>query len=380
MAKKLKILNVGDVHLGHRETSTSHIIENLTSCILKKEVLADIDLLTVAGDFFDTQISYDDPRIGEIEAFISRLLWECASNDVIVRVLKGTPSHDWNQSSFFERQKEMARVPVDIKYIDKLSIEFIEPLGITMLYVPDKWNPTSTEDTFNQITKLMRDNGLKRIDFALMHGAFEFQLPDIVEEPTHDSDAFLEIIKHLIFIGHVHVRHFKERIIGSGAFDRLNHGEEGPKGFTIAEVNLDTGDFTNVFVENKNAKIYKTIDLKQATPAEVWNVAKELMGTYPPGSAFRLVTSSDESLSNEIIQIQKAYRNYEWKINIERSKKEKTERMSRALGEVMEKLPDLTPDVIETIVVQILSEKDVPEERMPELISILREGINDCLN
>ena len=215
---KLKILNVGDIHFFHDQTPTKHIIDNLNRYLVVKDILKDVDLLTIAGDVFDCQVPYDDPRVGEVERWITHLLRACAACNVVVRVVEGTPSHDRRQSDVFNRQAEALELDVDVKWVSTLSIEHIDKLGIDILYVPDKWNPISTEDTYQQVLGLLKQHGLQSVHVALMHGAFEYQLPVIVKEPAHDSEKYQKIVKFLIFIGHVHVSMPRDRIVPSGVF------------------------------------------------------------------------------------------------------------------------------------------------------------------
>lgn len=374
--KSLTILNVGDIHFIHPQTPTSLIVKNFQREIIRDEILSKIDLLFISGDVFDRQSTYDDPRVGEVETLISQLLWKCAEHNVVVRIVEGTPSHDWKQSRFFIRQAGMARIPVDIHYAEKLSIEKIESLGITVLYVPDKWNPTSTEDTLTEVKALLKLHGLKQVDFALMHGAFDYQLPAIVKEPSHNSDEYHAIVKHLIFIGHVHISMPRDRIVPSGSFDRLTHGEEGPKGFHIAKVDLSTGDFTLTFVENKKAKIYKTLDVETNNEQAIWAAAEKAVTDYPVGSSFCIRSKGSDAITKSINEIQKAYPDFQWKVLVEKSKKEKNEEMERALSEGTLVLPELTVDVIKNHVLEMIKAKGVDEDTIFKLTNKLQEAID----
>lgn len=374
--KSLTILNVGDIHFIHPQTPTSHIVKNFRHEIIQDKVLSKIDLLFISGDVFDRQSTYDDPRVGEVENLITELLWKCAEHNVVVRIVEGTPSHDWKQSRFFIRQAGMARIPVNIHYAEKLSIEKIEALGISVLYVPDKWNPTSTEDTLNEVKALLKIHGLKRVDFALMHGAFDYQLPAIVKEPSHNSEAYHAIVKHLIFIGHVHISMPKDRIVPSGSFERLTHGEEGPKGFHIAKVDLSTGDFTLTFMENKRAKIYKTLDVDTTDEKAIWLAAEKAVATYPPGSAFCIRSKGSDAITKSINEVQKSYPDFQWKVLVEKSKKEKNEEMERALSEGTLVLPELTNNVIKDRVTELLRSKGLDDDTFVKIMNKLQEAID----
>ena len=83
----------------------------------------------------------------------------------------------------------------------------------------------------------MITSGLTKVDYAVMHGQFDYQLPKhITGMPRHDSQKYLDIVKHYIFIGHIHTHSVYDRIIAQGSFDRLTHGQEEPKGYVVSIV------------------------------------------------------------------------------------------------------------------------------------------------
>lgn len=372
---KLKILNVGDVHLGHARTPTEFILRNLDIYINVPSVLDDIDLVSIAGDFFDRCLSYADHQVGLIESWITRFLMQCVASNVIVRVLEGTPSHDWKQSSFFEQQAKSVGIPVDVRHVTELSIEHIEALDMDVLYVPDKWRPTTVE-TWTEVQGLLSQHGLTQIDIAIMHGAFEYQLPEIVTEPAHDSVSYLSIVKYLIFIGHVHRNFVRDRIVPSGSFDRLVQGEEEPKGFHIAEVDIKSSNYKLTFCENKKAKIYKAIDLDQFDETNIWGFLDQLVKEYPKKSAFSLKVKKGNTLNGSLRHIRSRYPDFEWDMAIEKTKKEKTEEMESALFASMVSLPDLTPEELLKTSKTIMQNKKVSPDLISSAMSVLEEIIN----
>lgn len=372
---KLNILNVGDVHLGHARTPTEYILRNLDLYISVPSVLDKIDLVTIAGDFFDRCLSYADYQVGLIESWITRFLMQCATANVIVRVLEGTPSHDWKQSAFFEQQAKSVGIPVDVKHVTELSIEHIDALDLDILYVPDKWRPTTVE-TWTEVQGLLSQHGLKKVDIALMHGAFEYQLPEIVTEPAHDSTLYLGIVNYLIFIGHVHRSFVRDRIVPSGSFDRLVQGEEEPKGFHLACIDTATGNYELTFKENKKAKIYKAVDLNQFDETNVWDFLNELVASYPKKSSFSLRVRKGNTLNGALRQIRSTYPDYEWDMSIEKSKKEKTEEMESALFADMVALPELNPEEIVRVSKAIMESKQLDTPLIEAALSKLEEIIN----
>jgi hypothetical protein len=181
---ELRIASVSDIHLLHRNNKTPFIVSNLDKYLTNDEMLSKVDLLLFAGDVFDGPVAFSSEDIGVINIWIAKMLHKCKRHNVCVRVLEGTPSHDMNQSKIFTNineilfKKESDRV--DLKYVKTLSIEYIERFGINVLYVPDEWNH-DTHDTLLEVKDLLKKNSLSQVDFAVMHGQFEYQLADVVK-------------------------------------------------------------------------------------------------------------------------------------------------------------------------------------------------------
>lgn len=300
----LKIACISDVHLGHTRTSTAHILNNLNTYLLGHKDFAELDILFIAGDLFDRLLAYDDPDLLEIYLWFSHLVQKCAESDVYLRVLKGTPSHDWEQCSTLEMLPAIAnrisKDQVDYKYHRSLSIEYIEKFGIHVLYVPDEWRHTN-EETLIEVKALLKAKGLEQVDYAIMHGLFEYQCPAQVKGiPTHNAQEYLDLVKQLIFIGHIHTHTRYNRIVAQGSFDRLSHNEEEAKGFCIAHVN-DLEDTRQVyFIENKGARTYKSIDCQDLQLQEALTYIQSQVKDLPDYSAVRVIGHKGSELLSDV--------------------------------------------------------------------------------
>ena len=80
-----------DLHLGHKSNDTIKMLYDLRHEIFDKKLLEKIDALFIAGDVFDRLLQLDYPALHEIDTFFAKLLLACKKNDVILRVLEGTP-------------------------------------------------------------------------------------------------------------------------------------------------------------------------------------------------------------------------------------------------------------------------------------------------
>lgn len=330
--RELHIASLSDIHLGHPRTPTTHILRNLNKVFPDNEVTKRLDLIILAGDVFDRLLKFSDPDIYDIELWIHNLLRMAARYNIVVRVLEGTPSHDWKQSSVFERINDNSNIGCNLKYVKQLSIETIPELDSTILYIPDEW-AGSTEVCLSQVQELMTSKGLTRVDYAIMHGHFPHQLPIIAtKSKVHDTDFYLRIVDKLIFIGHDHHFSLHERIIAHGSFDRLIHGEEGPKGHIRAKVR-SRDDFEVTFVENKGAMIFKTIQCGNWTVEEALSKLGEIVVYLPKDSRVRIVCSTDSPLAASMTVLENTWPGIVWSKKVEGSDGETIQDTAILLGE-----------------------------------------------
>lgn len=290
---KLKIAVISDVHLGHLRNEAKYILNNLDNNFLGHPDVKDAQIIFIAGDLFDRLLEPTSPDKPIIYMWFIRLCLFCSKNNIALRILEGTPSHDWKQSEILPTIKDISSLDLDFKYVKTLSIEYFDKFGINVLYVPDEWRP-KTEETLEQVHDLMKSKGLETVDFAIMHGNFEYQLPSHIRGiPRHSSEEYLKIVTEYVFIGHIHTHSRFNRIIAQGSFDRLSHGEEEPKGFMIADVDIGKNDRNAYFIENKGARIHKTIDCTdmdlQETIEHITRIVTDL-----PGDAFVRIQAQDK--------------------------------------------------------------------------------------
>lgn len=277
---------------------------------LHPQLTEDVDILFLAGDVWDQLGQVPSDEVSKVLFWIVCLLSLCKRMGIIVRVLEGTPGHDMKQSRLFLTVNDMLENPVDLKHVTTLSIERIESLGLDVLYVPDRWADHS-DDTYQQVTALLNKHGLDKVDIACMHGAFEYQIPKSHE--THVEQRYLDIVRHYIFIGHVHIFSTYDRIISHGSFDRTGHGYETPKGFIKAKVFYD-GTHTFEFIVNKGAKLYLTLDVSTQTNDEVHKHISAQ--TWPNDTYLALKMSAEQALSGLLKSLAVAFPQWNFKREI----------------------------------------------------------------
>lgn len=290
---KIKIACISDIHLGHHRNKAVDIIRSLDDNFLGNPDLKNVDIIFMAGDLFDRLLEPTSEDKPIIYLWFIRLCKFCSNNDITLRILEGTPSHDWKQSEILPTIKQISNLNVDLKYVKTLSIEFIEKFNCNVLYIPDEWRPDPTE-TLQEVKELLKARGLETVEFGVFHGNFEYQLPSAAKGiPRHSSEEYLKLVTELIFIGHIHTYSRFERIVAQGSFDRLSHGEEEAKGFVLADVDIGNNKRDVFFIENKDARVYKTINCIGKSLEETITFVKDFIKHLPGNSAIRIMAESD---------------------------------------------------------------------------------------
>lgn len=346
-----RYISLGDVHLGHRLTPAWQIIRNLDR-LLTADFIKTLDLIIITGDLFDRQLNNGDDDVNAINRWITMLMYKCAAMDTHLYIVEGTPSHDRRQSQFFVEQKINANIPVNLHYAKELEIIYNERWDAHFLFVPDKWHP-STAVTLSQVKAKMGELGISQVDFAIMHGAFSYQLPSIVEEPTHDEAEYLAIVKHQILIGHVHNMTVNDRIYAAGSFDRICHNDEIPKGMFHFEIRKDD-TFTATFIENRWAKQYVTWDVHGMDTKELNYLIKERIQTLPKGSAIRLRCEPGDVANGDIDSYRREYQSHDWAITVEKATAKKNTVMESIRNFDMSEFIPITKDnILELLLYEI---------------------------
>ncbi len=313
MISDLRVLCISDVHTGHHQTKTEFILDNLRNSLFLSGILSTVQLLLIAGDFFDRLMTYPSPEGRRVDEWIAELLAICAKHGVILRVLEGTPSHDWKQPRRFTDLAKYLDSKVDIKYVDEVSVEYIPSLDTTVLYVPDEVNDDASK-TQLQVADLLQSMGLDGVDIGCMHGCFRYQLP-IQSVACHNEDYYESIVREVIFIGHHHKHTRRGKVFAQGSFDRLCHGEESPKGFGLYTRKEGVG--STEFIVNPNAKLYKTLDVRNIDVGEIIPHLGTLIEGYPDKSDFRLFVEADSPIPSVAKEILAAYPQFRWSFHRE---------------------------------------------------------------
>lgn len=310
ICSELRIASISDIHLGHQRNKTEFIVNNLYKAFPDNVETAILDVISIGGDLFDRMLSLPDEDVRYFIEWAVSFLRMCKRLDISVWLLEGTPSHDRAQPSLMVTLNKVANIGCDLLYVDELCIKRIEKFDLDVLFVPDVCRPTAEEilaDTYVLLTQ----SGLSKVDYAIMHGQFTHQLPEVVKAPKHNAQAYLAIVDKLIFIGHVHNYSNFERIYANGSFDRNAHGEEGPKGHLRAVVR-GAKDYTVEFVENTNARMFITVECRELTLETTLCEIERAIGSLPVDSFVRVKCNKTNPILADMSVLERRWPLYTW--------------------------------------------------------------------
>lgn len=258
--KPWKALALADLHCGNPRLDPMHFVGVMEEYVFPR-ITSDLTYVFIAGDFFDLLVNLNSASSMAALTVISRLKALCYKNQVRLRVLRGTYTHDRNQPKHFEMV-----APEYNEYValcDTMCVEYDDATETSILYIPDD---LKLPNVYEETEKLLEQHGLKQVDLVIHHGYFKHMLPPGIPEPngTLDYDKFKKFYKGCVLNGHVHTTSIHQNVISIGSLDRFAYGEEEAKGFY--EITRDSeGKYTYSFIENKHAYPFWTINLKAFT-------------------------------------------------------------------------------------------------------------------
>lgn len=348
------------------------MIQSLDKSIIRSGLLKYIKVLFLAGDVTDRLLSMNDEAVPQIDRWAVRLLRACKAHGVALRVLEGTPSHDRQQSKRIEDLHDMLELQCDFRYIDKVEIEFLECVGVHVLYIPDEAHDTTTE-TKNVVSALLQAKGLTHVDLAIMHGYFPHQLPyDTKEGSYHDLAFYESIVRYWISIGHVHTRTRVGKALAQGSHDRMSHGEEEAKGYVLATCRNPSGDDA-WFIDNEDAHSYRTIEVYDLTPEEALAKIDQVCEGLRAGSRVRIEATPEHPIFESMLLLTNR-----WPLlHLTKHSKNKTDKSTaeKVLEDVLSKWTPVRIDKesIGPLVEKRLIKREIDEQQRHRILQHLQE-------
>ena len=248
---------IADIHFGaiRPEQLYTELKESFLDFIKDKY----LDMIVIAGDFFNSIISLNSQSALKAFKFMRELVEICEKNEIkYVRIIEGTLSHDNLQILNFQNYESNKKV--DFKVITTVREESLSN-GLNILYLPEEYMEDPISYYKDYICKPS-----KYYDFIFGHGMFKetsFVKDDsesmISKAPIWDSKFLSSICRGPIFFGHIHTSQIiRKHIYYTGSFSRWVYGQEEDKGFYIFTYHMETGKYLTEFIVNKLARKFDT--------------------------------------------------------------------------------------------------------------------------
>lgn len=253
-----KIVCIGDIHVD--AVPNEKLFEELSNYFIRyiRKYKDSIDMIAILGDYWDKKIPLNSESAIRGIKFMNNLVSLCEKNDILIRVIKGTKTHDNNQLENFRYLEKKTKFR--FKIINTVEEEEID--GVSFLYVPEEY--MNDQDSYYQEYKE------KKYDVMLGHGtwdicAFQNQIIEseryISGSPVFKYPEWEDVIKYNIIFGHIHTKQRHKKLYYTGSYSRWIFGEEKSKGFIDLTLNLEDETSNVRFITNKDATEYLTINL-----------------------------------------------------------------------------------------------------------------------
>lgn len=366
---RIRMIQTGDIHLVHGRTPTWSVIRSLNYMFYENESLKDVDIIVLAGDVWDSLAAQSHADAEMSRQWIRRFVEDCAANDVILRVLEGTPDHDRKQSSEFV----LHATTCDVKHVTELSVEFIERLGLWFLWVPDEIR-INHEEIWKATCEVMAAANLQKVHFAVVHGGFDFHFPPDWGIACHGTERYSSLVEYAVLCNHIHKAGHRGKVWGPGSPDRLAHGEEGDKGYHRITINIPDQKMELQWIRNPHAWSYRAINVRGKSLEEIIPLAREVATPLHAGAWVRLDFGDPTIMSGALVTLRQEIPHVQWEIKNEKKKgvvADKTVyKQERYTG------VQVTPDNVQSVLVDWLKGKELLKPEQQPMLERLLETAN----
>lgn len=268
---KYNILIISDLHWGVMEEDRMEIqycfilefIDGIYSRVDKGN-LEKIDLIVVAGDYFDSQLNLNSRRAIKALDWFDTLYSKANAYNIPIRMIRGTLSHDADQMDVFRKYEH------NLKIFTKCTSEETLP-GLRCVYCPDE-----VMDTRDYILEYM-DEILADNSVGFFHGSFDTVIKqdiDVTQLLTEEPEELMKLVTSVTFPmnyfqravrycwvgGHWHDGNTYANVYYTGSPTRWIHGENESKGFGFLSVDTDSDRYFYKKIVNPIAPQFNTFN------------------------------------------------------------------------------------------------------------------------
>lgn len=270
MKNAMNILHIADIHFGKKNDQKlyndlkANFINEIPNIIKN---YGHINMIIIEGDLFDRVIKMTESSSNYVLKFISELCELTTKYNFYLRLIQGTKSHDNNQLNNFNHLEVKYPMFKIFKTVNSESIEYND-YEYNILYLPEEY----PEDYKKYYYSWM--NHEENYDFIFGHGMMDFVSytgDDETKrklkhnEAVHSVDKLNLLCNYFCIFGHIHdMQNYlnKDKIMYVGSFERFSFADQEDKGFLLTRVDPETDETEVIFYENKDASIYKILNME----------------------------------------------------------------------------------------------------------------------
>ena len=260
MKKEITGIVLADEHFGAMDANRLYE-EHKRIIIPFLNELDHLDVIFIAGDFFDHILYLNELHANRACSFMDELVYQAKRLNSVIRIVYGTESHECNQYNIFFNR--FFHGDVDFRVISTVEEEELFD-DFWILYLPEEYMYDKNEWYKDLFT------GDKKYNYIIGHGVIQELMSDTsyrmtktskntnrAKVPVFTSSVLLDNCKGEVYFGHYHINSsMKDKIFYVGSFSRWCFGEEKSKGFYY--IKYKNGKYSREFIENTMAEKYTT--------------------------------------------------------------------------------------------------------------------------
>lgn len=241
-----------------------------------------VDLIVIAGDYFDFKLYLNSKRTIKALEWFDRLFHLAKARGVkAIRMFRGTISHDADQMDVFRKyEKEDDNF---FRIFEECTSEETLP-NLQCVYCPDEIMQTG-KYVMRYMDELFANNQL-----GFFHGSFDVVMNqaisledmivetdgmDVITSITFPFDLFRKLVDYAWIGGHWHDGKGYSNVYYTGSATRWKHNEDEPKGIGFIRVNLEEGTYFYRKILNPIAPKYITYEVHPDHISESIDVAAD---------------------------------------------------------------------------------------------------------
>ena len=309
-------MTISDIHWGI--VPPKEQMKSLEFLFTFLDQMKDIDLLVIAGDYFDSKLPLNSQEAIYAIQWFHRLFDVFLQNGTVIRMIQGTIDHDNDQLEAF-RPLENSFNPTFydddnfFRIITRTEVE--ETLeGLHCIYCPDELLTTEEYET-TYLDLLLQEH-----DLAFFHGSFDViygslleSHPEIMKQKNviYRYDYWNKLVKGPLIAGHWHDGNVYDNLYYCGSPFRWSFGEENDKGFLFLQYDTNTSEYLIEKIKNPLAatyatfqiysNLYRTKETYQSLLNEIKDKIQELSGSTLQNKIRIQVYLVDEKPENNIL-------------------------------------------------------------------------------